>query len=79
LTLCNLTNKIKTNSENSLPPGDLKMDFTNEGKKKTNIDVSFLIGESNVTTGHEYKMMYSKLPMSHFRGHFEYFSYRFTL
>lgn len=26
-------NKIKTNSKNNLPPGDLKMDFTNEGKK----------------------------------------------
>lgn len=46
-------------------------------KKKTSMDLSFFIGESNVITGHKSKTAYSKLPSSHFRGHFAHFSSMF--
>lgn len=48
-------------------------------KKKTSMDLSFFIGESNVITGHKSKTAYSKLPSSHFRGHFANFSSMFVI
>lgn len=69
----------KANSKNNLPPGDLKMDFTNEGgKEKTSIDLCFLIDESNVIMDHKSKMTYPQLPTSLCRGLFAYFSCMFT-